>query len=239
MSLRPGAWLSHRSAAQLWGFPGVGSDDVDVVVDLDRRVRMDGVRAHRSGALFTTDLTSHRRIPVTSPERTLVDLSAAVAEDRLGCILDDGLRRRLLRLDRLRRCVARLSRSPGRRPAVIHDLLAARLPGYDPGDSDLETRVLRLLVRSGLPVPAQQHRVGVAGRTFRLDLAYPAAKLAIELYGWEFHKSRSAFDHDRARATALVLAGWTLLEFTSRSGDGTIVASVTAALAECGRSGAA
>jgi hypothetical protein len=239
LSLQPRAWLSHGTAGRLWGFPGVNSDDLDIVVDLDRRVRVEGVRTHRSRALFTADLSRHLRIPVTSPERTLVDLSAAVAAAPLGRILDDGLRRRLIRLERLRLCVARLAKSPGRRPAVIEELLTARLHGYDPGDSDLETRVLRVLVGAGLPVPVQQHRVRVAGRVFRLDLSYPSVKLAIELYGWEFHNSRSAFDDDRARATALVLAGWTLLEFTSRSADATIVASVSSALAGCGRFGAA
>ena len=238
LSLQPRAWASHATAGHLWGFPGVEAGDVDVVVDLARRVRMQGVRPHRSGALFTADLTRHMRIPVTSPERTLVDLSAGVAAAPLGRILDDGLRRRLIRLDRLRVCVARLAKAPGRRPAVVHDLLAARLPGYDPGDSDLETRVLRLLVARGLPVPVQQHRVRVGGRTLKLDLSYPPAKVAMELYGWEFHSSRSAFDDDRARATAIRLAGWTLLEFTSRTADASIVDSVSRALAESGRFGA-
>lgn len=154
-------------------------------------------------------------------------------------MLDEGLRRRLVRLERLRSCAARLYKSPGRRPSVISDLLAARVPGYEPGDSDLETRVLRLLVACGLPSPVQQHRVRLGGRTFKIDLAYPAFKLAIELDGWEFHRTRSAFDEDRARANALVLDGWTLVRFTSRSTDAEIVACVTAALRRSGRSGVA
>ena len=113
------------------------------------------MRTHRSCALLSADLSQHLRRPVTSPERTLVDLSATLDGLSLGRVLDDALRRRLIRLDRLRRCVGRLGKSPGRRPAIIHDLLAARLPGYDPGDSDLETRVLRALVAAGLPVPVQ------------------------------------------------------------------------------------
>ncbi len=67
---------------------------------------------------------------------------------------------------------------------MLHALLAERIPGYDPGDSDLETRVLRAIVAGGLPVPAQQHRVRTVGRALKIDLAYPAARLAIELDGW-------------------------------------------------------
>jgi very-short-patch-repair endonuclease len=237
--LQPRAWASHATAARIWGFDIPIGEGLDVLVDLDRRVTLAGVRCHRSRALFSADLSHVSRIPVTAAERTLVDLSAAVAPAALGRMLDDGLRRRIVRLNRLSSCVARLGKSPGRRPAVIHELLSARLPGYDPGDSDLETRVLRVLVAAGLPVPAQQHRVRIGGRTFRIDLAYVAAKLAIELDGWEFHSSRSAFDDDRARANALVAAGWTVLRFTSRSTDAEIVACIRAALAESGRFGAA
>jgi very-short-patch-repair endonuclease len=238
-SLQPRAWASHETAGRLWGFVVPDCDALDLLVDLERRVKMAGVRSHRSGALFTADVTHHLRIPITTPERTLVDLSASVPVSTLAKMVDDGLRRRLVRLGRLSSCVSRLAKSPGRRPAVIQDLLAERLPGYDPGDSDLETRVLRALVAAGLVPPVQQHRVRLGKRTFRIDLAYPVAKLAIELDGWEFHSSRTAFDDDRARANALVAAGWTLLRFTSRSTDAEIVACVRAALGESGRFGAA
>lgn len=64
-------------------------------------------------------------------------------------------------------------------------------------------------------------------------------KLAIELDGWEFHRTRTSFDDDRARANLLVAHGWTLLRFTSRSRNEEIVRCVEAALGQCGRSGAA
>lgn len=118
-------------------------------------------------------------------------------------------------------------------------LLAERLPGYDPGDSDLETRVLCLLVSSGFPPPVQQHRLRLGGRTFKIDLAYPARRLAIELDGWEHHRTRTAFDDDRSRANLLVADGWSLVRFTSRSTDDEIVGCIRAALDRFGRSGAA
>ena len=140
-----------------------------------------------------------------------------------------------MRLESLRRCVARLGEAPGRRLAVLHELLAERLPGYDPGDSDLETRVLRLVVASGFPPLLQQHRVRAGGRTFKLDLAYPSLRLGIELDGWEFHRTRTSFDEDRARANLLLAHGWRLVRFTSRSTDEEIVGVVRA----FGRLGAA
>jgi len=219
LSRGPGAWVSHETAGALWSLPGVDDDAIHVVTGLDRRVRLSGVHGHRSGALFSIDLTQHHRIPITTPARTIVDLSARLSLRQLGVAVDDGLRRRILTLRALDRCVARLAGAPGRRPAAVQQLLGERLPGYNPGDSDLETRVLRVVVGAGFPPPVQQYRVRIGGRTFVIDLAYPALRLAIELDGWEFHHTRTAFDDDRARANLLVTNGWTLLRFTSRSTD--------------------
>ena len=221
-------WISHQTAGSLWALPGVSDDAIHVVTSLDRLVRLAGVKGHRSGALFTADLTSRYQISVTTPARTLVDLSARLSLPHLGRAVDDALRRRILTLPALDRCVARLVGAPGRRPAAVHEVLAQRVPGYDPGDSDLETRVLRVVVGAGFPPPVQQYRIRVGGRSFKIDLAYPARRLAIELDGWEFHRTRTAFDEDRARANLLVAHGWTLVRFTSRSLNDEIVGCLRA-----------
>jgi len=235
----PMAWASHATAGTLWGMPGVEPTNIEILTPPERKIGLPGVRGHRSAALFSKDLTTLKRIPATAPERTLVDLSARYDEGALGRILDDGLRRRVIRLDRLRACVGRLAGAPGRSPSAIQALLSERLPGYDPGDSDLETRVLRLLLANGFPPPVQQHRLRLGGRTIRIDLAYPDVMVAIELDGWEHHRTRTAFDDDRARANLLVANGWSLVRFTSRSTDNEIIRCVGAARERFGRSGAA
>lgn len=235
----PHVWASHATAGALWGMPGVEMTTIEVVSPLDRKVGLTGVRGHRSGALFTRDLTVLRRIAVTSAERTLVDLSGRLPDPALARILDESLRRRVIRLDRLRSCVGRLGGSPGRRTSAIQALLAERLPGYDPGDSDLETRSLRLIVANGFPPPVQQYRLRIGGRTILLDLAHPEVMLAMELDGFEYHRTRTAFDEDRARGNLIVAAGWTLVRFTSRTPDAEIIGSVRAVWDRFGRSGAA
>ena len=57
--------------------------------------------------------------------------------------LDDQLRKGM-RLLSLQRCIGRLPPAPGRRPSVIHALLAARVAGYDPGELSEETLRERL-----------------------------------------------------------------------------------------------
>jgi very-short-patch-repair endonuclease len=233
-----GSLISHDSAGALWGFKGISPGVIEISAELSRQVRMEGVRGHRSCLLFDEDRSRYNRIPVTSRARTIVDLSGRLSAKELGPILDDQLRRGLI-LDSVRRCIGRLPPAPGRRPTVIHQLLAKRLKGYDPADSDLETKILRWLVTGGLPPPRQQFRVRIAGHKFRIDLSYPEAKVAIELDGWDTHRTRTAFDEDRARANLLVLDGWVILRFTSRSTADEVCQQVAAALARFVLSGAA
>ena len=48
----------------------------------------------------------------------------------------------------------------------------------------------------------------------RVDFAWPACKLALEIDGRAFHASAESFQSDRARAARLVAAGWTVIAFT-------------------------
>jgi very-short-patch-repair endonuclease len=145
---------------------------------------------------------------------------------------DRALRKGNLRLDDLRKCVAGLQPAPGRSPTRIARVLRRRLRGYEPGDSDLEMRFARAIVAGGLAEPVQQHRVAVGNRRRRIDLAYPDLKVAVEIDGWDHHRTRTAFDEDRARANDLVVAGWRVLRFTSSMTDAQAVATIRDALSQ-------
>ena len=93
-------------------------------------------------------------------------------------------------------------------------------------------RFARAIVGGGLPEPVQQQPVAIGNRHYRIDLAYPEHKIAIEIDGWEYHRSRSAFEDDRNRANDLVVAGWHVLRFTSDITDAQAVATVAAALSQ-------
>lgn len=226
------AVASHTTAAVVWRAPNVGRERTEVTTNRPRNARIAGVRVHRTVAFLSEEHTVLGGIPVTTVARTLLDLSARLSVAQLGVITDDALRRGTMTLRELQRCVAGLPGAPGRRPSRIRAVLVQRLEGYEPGDSALELRVLRAIVAAGLPEPIQQHGVTVRSRRYRIDLAYPEHRLAIEVDGFEPHRHRSAFDRDRARANDLVVDGWTILRFTSESTDAEIAASVGAALAQ-------
>ncbi len=172
---------------------------------------------------------------MTTPARTLVDLSAVAPDETVARAVDCALRGGLVTITELRTCFEALA---GRgRPRIAHfrPILDSRQPGYSPGDSDLEARVRRWLIAAGLPPPVSQHTVLIGHNRYRIDLAYPDLMIAIELDGWAIHGTRGAFDHDRARGNDLALAGWTLLRFTSSSTQIGIVRTVEAARAAASR----
>lgn len=227
----PHAVASHDTAAELWALSDLGARALEVTTDRPSWVRQPGVRSHRTTTFLREEHTLRHGVPVTTVARTVVDVSGRYSVAQLGAAVDHALRKGKMRLDSLRRCVAELAPAPGRRLNRVHSVLGKRLSGYDPGESDLEMRALRAIVGVGLPEPVQQYRVVLSGRRCRIDLAYPDLKVAIEVDGWEYHRTRTAFDADRARENDLVAAGWRVLRFTSRC-EPAEIARVVGALIE-------
>jgi very-short-patch-repair endonuclease len=205
--------LSHQTAAALWALDGFGPGPI--VIASEQLLRPPpGISVHRAKRLAPADLDELRGLAVTSIERTLFDLSFLDAE-RTDVALDGALRSRSTSLAKLRWY---LDTHGGRgRPgsAAMRRLLAERPAGYVPVDSPLEGRFWRLLVRSGLPRPVRQHEVLDAGRfVARVDMAYPEARVGIEVDGYRWHSGKKAWAHDLARRNRLTALGWCVLHIT-------------------------
>lgn len=222
----PDAVLSHTTAARLWGFE-VDSDGFELTTPMSTRVRLEGVRAHQSALLPKQDRVRRLHLPVTSAARTLVDVSPRLRSRTLRSAVDLALRERWLRVEELRSCVARLD-GPGRRQlSPMHTLLVELGSAHEAGDSDLEAHALRLIISAGLPHPVLQHRVRLrSGRAYRIDLAYPDLKIAVELDGWRYHHTRVAFEDDRSRANELAAEGWVVIRFTASTPDHSLIETV-------------
>jgi very-short-patch-repair endonuclease len=78
--------------------------------------------------------------------------------------------------------------------------------------TELEARFLALCRRHRLPRPEVNVRVG----RFRVDFLWGDQRLIVEVDGWEAHRTRSAFEEDRARDVRLRLLGYTVVRFTWR-----------------------
>jgi Protein of unknown function (DUF559) len=96
---------------------------------------------------------------------------------------------------------------------VLRHLLADRRPSLVDTWSVLEARFLPFCHRHGVPVPA----VNVAVAGFTVDALWTRERLIAELDSYEFHgKTRAAFERDRARDAALLIAGYRVVRLTWR-----------------------
>lgn len=226
----PDAFASHFTALELWSVSirGLSSDVIHLSAGAGRKIRMAGVVGHRFHGLEPGDVTSRWEIPAATPIKVVIDLSSNASDSQLGQLIDEFLRRRQLDLTALRARVDRLRPAPGRSVARLRRVLAGRPGGYEPGDSELEGRILRLLAEHGFPRPVSQFWVRRSSWKARIDQAYPEVMLYIECDGFGYHHATSDLDHDSRRRNHLVTDGWRPLTFTWRMTDEEIIGTMAA-----------
>jgi len=204
------AVASHRGAAWLWRLRGFDEPFTEVSVPAASQPALAGVVVHRTRSLGALDVSRTRRMPVTTPARTLLDLGAVVEPDLVEAAMEDALMRRLVSFELLARTVQRLSCRGRAGASVLRALVEDRDPVTAPTQSLLEDNLLRLLRRAGLPEPIRQHWVGGVC----LDFAYPETKLGIEADSRLWHGARVDVQRNSDKGNVLVGLGWRVLHFT-------------------------
>lgn len=204
----PGSALSHRSAAGLWNIGSSARRRHEVTVGVRRRAGPD-VEVHRA-TLRDDELTRLHGIPVTTASRTLLDLAAVLAPQRLERALREAELQRLGDAASLERLLQRHPRRRG--TATLRRILVSGRIGENVTRSELEERFLTFVDQAALPRPTINAHVAIAGRLIECDCVWRAQRLVIELDGHAAHGRRSAFEADRARA--FNAAGWRVIRVT-------------------------
>jgi very-short-patch-repair endonuclease len=213
----PRALASHRSAAALWDLPGMRSDIVEITCPRWRRARHHGVIVHESKALDKPDVSERCSIPLTTVERTLVDLGAVGSPIVVEMALDNALRRGLVTYRSVFKLLDRIGAQGRNGVGVLRQILRERDLTRQATESPKETELLRLLRAAGLPTPVPQFEIYDSGRFLgRVDFAYPGARIAIEYNSKAHHVGGVEMENDSARQNRLVGAGWTVLIATQR-----------------------
>lgn len=209
----PGAVLSHRTAAVLWGVQRQRRQPVEVTAPGGRQgvERRRGIWIHRC-KFGPEEVTTRDGLPVTTVARTLFDLAEVAPYETLKGAAEEA--ERLKRL-RLRELEAVCERGRGRRALRPTRRLLDELSVPDEGRSPLEIRFAAFVRAHDLPAPIQNaHVLG-----HEVDAVWPSAKLVVELDSWEFHGHRAAFERDRARDPKLLIAGYRTIRVTHRRLD--------------------
>jgi very-short-patch-repair endonuclease len=190
----PGAVLSHRSAAALWGIRATAAARIDVTVPRASGYRSNqSVIVHHPRRAWTQ--TVRDGIPVTTPTQTLIDLSSVLPLPALERALEAAEALRLLDVNGLPPRLAKLA-------ALVEPRLR----------SPLEARLLAMCRQRGLPAP----RVNVVIEGFEVDFSWPEQRLIVETDGHRHHGTRAAFERDRERDALLTAEGWRVVRITHR-----------------------
>jgi Transcriptional regulator, AbiEi antitoxin len=190
------AVLSHGSAATLWGFNKYWDLPFEVIAPTVRSHK--GITVHRSRTLARCDMTGQLGVPVTTPERTALDIAPRLTDRRLTRVVNDGRHAGFLHLNDLADVLERNPRHPGTRRLQRF----VENPSDAPTRSPLEDDFLAFAKRYGLPAPVTNtHLLG-----YEVDVLYPAERVIVEVDSHRFHSDRDSFERDRNRDADMLAA---------------------------------
>ncbi|MDM7891978.1 endonuclease domain-containing protein [Curtobacterium caseinilyticum] len=215
--LGPGQFVSHLSAAVLWGLPlphGCQGDDPVHVTSLRpaAQMRRTGVVGHRT----TEDrarVVQRWGMPTSTPATAWVECGSVLGLDDLVVLGDAVLAGRAhpTTVQDLATALAARSRCPG--AGTLRAALALVRPG---SGSPQETRARLGIVRGGLPEPELQVEIRDEHGRFigRADLAYRRERIVIEYEGDQHRTDRAQWESDLRRYRAFGRLGWAVLRWS-------------------------
>jgi very-short-patch-repair endonuclease len=200
----PGAALSHVTAAWWWGMLHTDPRRLHVCVP-GRRRSLRSVRVHTRKH---QERSRHKRLPLTPPAQTLLDIAGVVRFMELRRALAEAEYRRLATLAEVEAVLGR--GRPG--SAALRAALECHLPQLARTRSRMEEKFVLLCERHCLTPPAVNARI--AGWT--VDAVWFDLRLAVELDSHAAHATPAAMEEDRRRDLELRAAGYTVLRYTWR-----------------------
>ena len=205
------AALSHRTAAAVWDLSPLPAGRLDVT-SLRRSTSTRALRVHRGDTLDPLNdvVRQPDGLPVTTVARTLADLAQVLTPHQLERACHRAEVTRALDAAAVENQLERLQ---GRHTRSLRRAIAS-MAAADPDitRSELEERFLALVAQAGLPRPLVN--ATIAGH--EVDFLWSRARLIAETDGAAAHVTATAFEEDRRRDAALLLAGFQVLRFTWR-----------------------
>ena len=202
------AVVSHLTALRLYGLEVGGPWPLHLSTRTTTHSRQRGIRTHQRKRRVESVVLGG--MPVTSPERTLVDIATKVGLVQLVQACDWMIHRGHTTAERLA-AFADTSHLDGVRR--LRRVLGHVRSG---AESPMETLVRLMIVFSRLPEPACNiDIVDSIGRFLaRGDLVYSELKVLIEYDGWQHERDARQRQRDLVRREQLEAAGWRVIVIT-------------------------
>ena len=209
------ARLAFGTAARVWSLAeGQDFERLHVLVPMGvHRHTDDRVEVHHTRRLANSDIAVFDRLPVTTVARTILDLATVLSADRVERLVDDALVRDLTTVPLLSASLQRNGGSGRVGTVAVRKALDEWSAG--PLESHAEVDLARWLRRTGLPRPVRQFEIGRPDGTLaRVDFAWPARHVALEMDGFAHHHGPRKLAADHERRAALSAQGWLILTTT-------------------------
>lgn len=215
LSLGSRAFLSHRSAAAVFGLRSINLHEIEVTLPGTGGRTRDGLVVHRTRSEpHPADVRTHGDLRVSSVPRMLIELAAREKPAELERLVTMAVQKRLLRPDArdgratVEQALARHERYPGM--AKLTAVLAV-YRRTESSKSELERAFDRLLAQHPeIPDPQRNIYVDV----WEIDRFWPQHDLAVELDGRPYHVAANAMERDRIKDAFLLRQEITPLRFT-------------------------
>jgi len=201
------SFISHRSAAFVWGLGKMPPPQVEVSVVGRFCASREGIRVHRIQTIHRDELRRHEGLWISTPARAVLEVAATASLDEVAHLVNEG---QGLRRFAPRDLEAVLRRNRGRRgagklAAVLGDENAMTITR-----SRAERAFLKLIRDARLPPPQVNQRLG----RYRPDFMWREHRLIVELDSYQFHGGPDGFQNDREKDLVYRDAGFDVLRPT-------------------------
>lgn len=212
MAAGPEAVASHRCAGVLWGLDAVHGRLIELTVPYEDSPVPGGVVLHRTRRPCRTAVVEG--IPVTSVERTVLDLTRLLPQPVLVKAARSAVRDGITTVNRLD---AEIGVSGGRGvkgTGTMRRVVA--IIAYDKSGSVAEIDLGCLIADSPVPPPVQQLRIRLPnGDNVYPDYAWPDRRRLIEVDGFDTHGDPVVFQEDLDRQNQLMSIDWDMRRFSA------------------------
>jgi very-short-patch-repair endonuclease len=214
LDVGPSAYVSHTSAAAMWGVPGMRIEPIQVMVVRGGRETVTSLATtHRPTHLPDPFAAVVDGVPVVRPALMVLQLAHGMHPDKLKAVVDRLWSRRLLSGPSLERELEPVLGRGRAGTAAMRTLLGSFPEGYVPPASGLESRFAQIVADFDLGRFRRQVDLG-DDETWcgRVDFIGEDWPLVVEVQSELYHSSLTDREADARRRSRLEAAGFEVVE---------------------------
>jgi len=210
------AVVCGRSAAEVLGILGAPPGMIEVLVPAGS-YRTRGFTVHQTAFLPREHITRVGLLPVTSVERTIVDVARWWGTKRLRLAVDDLLTNGLTSVEAIEDVALPLVGRGVGHTARLRALFSELGPGYVAPASELERLLHEVVAAGGFPPLVRQRALPALREEGRVDGAFDFLRLLVEADGRRWHTRVDQLEKDLRRDAEAGALGWHVARFSHRA----------------------